>query len=95
MENTNTVIIKCPHCGAQYTLDEIYISKYLTGKSATVVKDALGKILYIDFEEQPDLSEKFNCEYCNKDFNVTLNITATSKKVEDEIDFSNNVVSLF
>ncbi len=95
LERNNSVIVKCPHCGAEYTLDEIFIPTGILGKSSTVVKDALGKILYIEWEEEPDQSETFNCDFCKKDFSVSLDIKNKSNKLEEEVDFSKTSVSLF
>ncbi len=95
MEN-KFIKITCPHCGAEYTLDEIYISKYLTGASNAVVKNALGKILAVDYDEEPDLSEQYICDYCNKEFNVDLEIKVKTEDVEEEVNFtSTEPVSLF
>lgn len=92
---TNYTILKCPHCGAEYTLDEIFFPKSITGKSKRPYKDPTGKILRIDLEEEQDLVESFNCDYCNKDFKVTLEIKAKSSNVSEELDFTTDRVSLF
>lgn len=90
----NFVKIKCPHCGAEYTLGEIYISKYITGQSKDIIKDPTGKIIATTWAENPDLKETYNCDFCNRDFNVELDIKATSKELEEVVDFSKDTVSL-
>ncbi len=87
--------IKCPHCGAEYTLDEIFIPKAFFGRSSTVVRDALGKILTVEFEEDPDYTETYNCDYCKKDFTVTIEPKIKSDEPEEILDFSKKTVSLF
>lgn len=89
------IIIKCPHCGAEYTLDEIFLPKSFFGRSSTVTKDALGHILYVEWEENPDLSETYNCDFCKKDFDTTLDVKTKSNKVEEILDFSKDSVSIF
>lgn len=44
------VAIKCPHCGYEYLPAELFIADDLVGtpESNGVVRDALGKILYVD-----------------------------------------------
>lgn len=93
-QTTNYVTIKCPYCGAEYTLDEIYLAKYITGKSKQLMKDPTGKILLAEFELEPDLTEIFNCDYCHKDFNVDLEIKTTTSSVKEELDFSTESASL-
>ena len=92
---TNYITIKCPHCGAEYVLDEIFIAKYITGKSNKPLKDTTGKILAIDFIEDPDLTELYHCDFCKKDFNVELDIKVKTSAVNEELDFSTDKVSLF
>lgn len=45
MKEVNFVKITCPYCKAEYTLDEIYIGKYITGHSKDIIKDPTGKII--------------------------------------------------
>ena len=93
-KNTNIIKVKCPHCGAEYTIDEIYLAQYITGKSKNVIKDAAGTILHVDYDLEPDLAELFTCEYCNKDFKVDLDIKTKTSAVDEEVDFSTNSASL-
>ena len=92
-KNLNFISIKCPYCAAEYTLAEIYIPKYITGKG-NIIKDPAGKILGIDYGLEPDLTEQYNCDYCHKDFNVELDIKANSSPVREELDFSVETASL-
>ena len=64
-----SAIIKCPHCWAEYLPGEIYMPNSIIGQPDEVVKDSLGKIIYEDYytvDREPNLTESFTCEYCNK-----------------------------
>ena len=94
MKEVNFVKITCPYCKAEYTLDEIYIGKYITGHSKDIIKDPTGKIIATTWVEEPDITESFKCDYCNKEFEVELEIKAGSKEIDDMLDFSKGTVSL-
>lgn len=88
----NTIV--CPHCRAEYTLDEIYIANYVIGKSKRVLKDNAGKILDVEYKIKPDLIETYNCDYCKRDFKIALDLSASTATLPDELDFSKDEVSL-
>lgn len=96
MEKKNWVVIKCPHCGAEYVPAEIFMPGDLIGKPDSVVRDALGKILYADYEEdcEPLATESFICDNCGKPFVVEPVISYKVKKEDEEKDFSTDTVSL-
>lgn len=87
------VLIKCPHCGWEYLPGEIYLGNALIGQPKDVIRDALGKIIYNEGDE-PDYVEHFCCEGCGRDFVVEAAISYKSKPEEEELDFSNEFVSL-
>jgi len=89
-------IIKCPHCGYEYAPSEVFLPGELIGRSDSVIKDALGKILYIDYDEgeEPEQVEHFECEGCGKPFIVEATVTYKTKPEEEELDFSDTSVSL-
>ena len=68
----------------------------LLGKPDSVVKDALGKILYEDYADgdEPELVERFECENCGKPFVVEATIGFKTKKEDEELDFSEQYSSL-
>jgi len=68
----------------------------LIGKPDSVVRDALGKILYADYEEdcEPLATESFICDQCGKPFVVEPAISYKVKKEDEEKDFSSDTVSL-
>jgi hypothetical protein len=92
------IYIECPHCKAQYMPGEIYMPGALIGNPVEIVKDALGKIIYVDYldvDNMPVVIEHFTCEYCNKAFEVEAGfINYKSKEAAEEEDFSSPYVSL-
>ena len=92
-----TPVIRCPHCGAEYLPGEVYLPGALIGQPTDVVRDSLGKILYEDYEpetREPDLTEHFVCEYCDKPFIVEATVTYKTREESPEKDFSTKYVSL-
>ena len=68
----------------------------LTGQPKNVIKDPLGKILFVEYEEdgEPALTQKFECMECGKAFIVEANVSYKVKLVPEEEDFSTDTVSL-
>lgn len=92
-----TPVIRCPHCGAEYLPGEIYMPGSLIGQPDDIVKDAVGKIIYEDYSteaREPDMIERYICDYCEKPFVVEATITYKSMKESPEKDFSTQYVSL-
>ncbi len=88
--------IKCPHCGAEYHPSEIYMPGDLIGKPSEIIKDPLGKILYVGYEEEeePALVQHFSCDECGKAFVVEAVVSYKTIKEEEELDFGSKAVSL-
>ena len=98
MENTlPKTIITCPHCGAQYTLEELFEARDILGWPEDIIRDPLNKLMYVGYKDgsEPSYKTHFICDFCDKPFNVDLRITATATKEAEELDFSNTVVKLF
>ena len=74
------IIIKCPHCGAEYTLEEIFYPEDLFSTIRTCTKDSDGKILHVDFIEKATLSQTYCCDFCDKEFTTTLTVTPETTK---------------
>lgn len=92
-----TPIIRCPHCGSEYLPGEIFLPGSLIGQPDEVIRDSLGKIIYEDYStktREPDLTERFVCEYCEKPFVIEATITYKAKEESPENDFSTKYVSL-
>lgn len=90
-------IIKCPHCGYEYDAAEIMMSSDFIGKPESLIRDALGKILHLEYEEgkEPLQSETYICDGCNRQFVVEPQVTYKVRKEAEELDFTNSSVSLF
>ena len=88
--------IKCPHCGAEYYSEEIFMPGDHTGKAKTVIKDALGRIIYQEYEKdlEPCMAEKYICDHCDKPFIVEPVVSYKVRKESEELDFSETYVSL-
>ena len=92
-----SAIIKCPHCGAEYLPGEIYTPGSLIGQPDDIVKDSMGRILYEDYssaDREPDQTEHFICDYCDKPFIIEATTTYKTKEEAPEDDFSTKYVSL-
>lgn len=90
-------IIKCPNCGCEYNIDEIFIPGSLVGKSHRVIKNEDGKILYIDYlseDDKPDYTERYKCDQCDSEFTVEAKITFSTKSLAVSDNFQNESVSL-
>lgn len=88
--------IKCPHCGYEAVPAEIFYPGSLLGKPESLVRDALGKIIYLDYMEgeEPCQSEKYFCDGCGQLFVVEPVMTFKVKKEAEELDFTSDYVSL-
>lgn len=90
-------IVKCPHCGYEYDIAEVVYPGEFLGKPDKIVKDALGKILLVDFEDPkhaPEQSERYICDSCNKTFVILPQISFEAVKEDEQIDFSQEFASL-
>lgn len=61
-----------------------------------MIRDALGKIIYQDYdaELEPMQSEKYICDGCGQLFIVEPVLTFKTKKEAEELDFTSDYVSL-
>ncbi len=91
-----TASFKCPHCGAQYLPAEIFMPGAFLGSPDDIVKDSFGKIIYEDYKinGEPDMIERYICDYCDKPFVVEATITYKTMTEVPEKDFSTQYVSL-
>ena len=89
-------VITCPHCGYQYAPAEIFMPGDLIGNPEQVIRDALGKIIYQEYDEdsEPAQVEHYVCDECGKPFIVEPVITYKVKKEDEAKDFSDLSASL-
>ena len=96
LQKKNWQSIKCPHCGMEHVAAEIFMPGDLMGRPTTIIRDALGKILYLEYEPEcePVSVERFFCDSCEKPFLVEPVVSYKVKKESEELDFSQPNVSL-
>ena len=93
----NWQVIKCPHCGYEYVPSEVFMPGDLLGKPENIIRDALGKILYVEYAEdldEPNLEEHFVCECCDKPFVVSAITSYKTREEDEELNFQSEYVSL-
>lgn len=68
----------------------------LVGKPEQVVRDALGKVIYQDYDEdgEPCQLGHYICDECGKPFTVEPVISYKVRKEEEALDFSELSASL-
>ena len=78
-------VVRCPYCGAEYLVSEIFMPESLLDKAYTIHKDENGILEFVD-GEQAELVESYICDYCNKQFKVEAKVSYVSMKddVEEE-----------
>lgn len=88
--------ILCPHCYYEYTPAEIFYPDDLTGRPTNIIRDALGKIIYTEYDPEYEqmTPERFVCEHCGKAFIVEPEVMYRVKKEEEAKDFGNLSASL-
>ena len=92
----NKTIFTCPHCGAEYVLEEIFYPKSIMGGPTVILRDPLNKIIHVEWtDEAPILEESFTCDFCEKPFIAGFKISPYTLKEEEELDFSKQEVNLF
>ena len=90
------MVIKCPWCGTEYVPSELFNPTDLEGKPESILKDALGKVIFVDYPEgySPEQTTKYVCDTCNKPFLVEPTVSYKVKKEASELDFSDTSASL-
>ena len=83
--------IICPHCGAEYLPQEIYIPSDFLPRFEDLVKDDEGKIV-AGYEQPMNLHEEYTCDYCGHRFQVTAKVEFFTSAVEKH-DFNFNYES--
>lgn len=80
----------------EYTPADIFMPGDLIGEPENVVKDALGKIIYQEYDKdnEPGQVEHFVCDACGKPFTVEPIITYKVKKEDEALDFKTQESSL-
>lgn len=89
-------IIKCPHCGWEYLPGEVLYPRSVLGQPNNIIRDGLGHIIYEDYREgeEPEATEEYTCDNCNKPFVVEVSLNVKATEQVEELDFSEEYVSL-
>jgi len=89
-------VITCPKCKMQFHASEVFYPDDFVGKPATVVKDALNKIIYLDYEEdaEPVLAQTYECDGCGNTFVVEASLSFKVRETEPELDFKQQYTSI-
>ena len=67
----------------------------LIGRPEDVVRDALGKILYLDYEgDEPCKPERYVCDECGRPFVVEPVVQYKVRKEDEALDFAEQSSSL-
>lgn len=86
LEKKQNWLIKCPHCGYEYHVSEIFFIESLMPKAKKIIRDESNTIIYIEAEE-PDLEEWYQCDNCDKNFKASATLTFKSEVDLLEEDF--------
>ena len=57
------ILVKCPHCNAEYVPSEIYLPKYFLGIPKYIHRNEENKITGITGSDM-DLNETYQCDFC-------------------------------
>lgn len=81
-------VIKCPYCGAEYLLEEIFMADDIIG-NRHAIKDEKGRIVFIE-GDNPELVSEYICDYCDKKFTASIEFDVCTGIVQDlwEDDYS-------
>lgn len=78
-KNINYII--CPYCKAEYHISEIFYPTDIVSTPKELIKTEDGKIDYI-IDDDKCLDTTYYCDYCNKQFKVTADISFKVSRVE-------------
>ncbi len=76
-------VIKCPVCGEEYMLGDIFYPDKFFGRQIDLVRKPSGEVDYF-LGEDPDLSEEFTCENCLTKLNIKANINFNITTIKEE-----------
>lgn len=90
------MLTRCPHCGCEYHMAEIFMPDDVTGRVRNAIKDPLGKMIYVEYEDdgEPCLTQRYCCDQCGMDFVAEAIVSIKSRPVAEEADFSEEYASL-
>lgn len=90
LEKFKNLIIKCPHCGCEYHLAEIFMPTDIIGEPHDIVRDEDENIIYFE-DTKLDSVQTYECYNCNTKFTVeayiTTEIAANPESDISEVDY--------
>lgn len=78
-------VIKCPKCGREYLVEEIFLPEDFLGTSDNVVRDDNGVIIDKNGDDA-SLVEEYCCDNCGCNFEVTATVDFEVNPIEDNFD---------
>ena len=89
-------VIKCPYCGYEHLPCEVLYPENVVGQSDNIVRDALGKIIYVDYkeDEEPLAEEVYVCDGCGREFVVEVETKYKARPQDECLDFTQDTASL-
>lgn len=86
--------IKCPNCGWEYTLAEIFYPKYVLGNPKDIERTSDGKIVEY-YGHSPELEETYKCDNCSCSFKTHLAFSHTSELLHTSNELEDFVQPLY
>ena len=86
--------IRCPHCGYEYLLSEIFDTEDVLGTPSNIMRDDDGKIIFVE-GEQPITKQVWCCDKCGSKFQVSVDLSTWESALypskDEEEDFVLNL----
>lgn len=80
--------IKCPKCGYEYFVGEIFFSEDLLGTPTNIIRDKNGNIISSQ-GELPSFKQEFECDHCGAMLSLKANLkVSTEIKVDFDEEYS-------
>lgn len=77
------ILIRCPHCGAEYLPAEIFYPKHFLGNPKDIEKSRSGEINYYSGSNMC-FSEEYMCDVCNTTFSARAQVCFVVRKIEEK-----------
>ena len=80
----NFITVRCPKCGREYTLAEIFYPSDLLGEPNNIIREDDGKIMLIE-GDRPSYQQEYECDNCGTVFTTRVELTADTIKSKPDI----------
>ena len=87
--------IRCPYCGYEYSIAEIYYPDDLVGSENPVIRNSKNEITY-STGNPPNLDRDYTCDNCSKSFQVSACQKFITKKLDElkDADFEECIIKI-